>query len=165
MQLPDADFLQLLQKDFGFRLGRFLKSGKRQVFPLSLVTAEEQIRPGVVLLGNSAHTLHPVAGQGFNLAFREALVLAEVVRDAVGKGLAAGDIKVLQTYIDRIRQDQQLTIGFSDSLTTLFSSSNNLSRFSRKAGLLGIDMLSGLKTILAKQAMGMNGRKARLNHT
>lgn len=162
MKLTDHEFLERLQKDFGYRLGRLLSVGKRQCYPLSLTTAKEQIRPGLVLLGNAAHTLHPVAGQGFNLAFRDCLELAAVIQEAMSVGKNPGSIDVLDQYQQRIGRDQLTTIGFSDRLTRLFSRPGPVSRLVRKTAILGTDLFPGVKTQLTRQAMGMAGRKVSL---
>src|SRR5690606_9257987 len=114
MQASDADFLQQLQQDVGFRLGRFQKVGERQSFALSLVEAEEQYRPGLVLLGNAAHALHPVAGQGFNLALRNAMVLADTISQAHEAGDSPGALEQLQQFAAGVSADQDQTILFSD---------------------------------------------------
>lgn len=159
MQASDVDFLQRLQQDFGFRLGRFQKVGERQSFALSLVEAEEQYRPGLVLLGNAAHALHPVAGQGFNLALRNAMVLADTITQAHEAGDSPGALAQLQQFAARVSADQHQTILFSDQLTRLFSSSSHFSRLGRRLGLLSIDLLPPLKTHLTRNAMGVGGRK------
>src|SRR5690606_9123662 len=106
------------------RVGSFTRVGKRALYPLALQTAEEQIRPGLVLLGNVAHTLHPVAGQGFNLALRDTMMLAANVRDSLRQQHDPGAFTRLQQYRQAVHQDQSYTIAFSDYMTRLFSSTN-----------------------------------------
>src|SRR5690606_29792852 len=86
LSAPDGEFLQQLQERFGTRLGPFLKVGARQGYPLALERSLEQVRPGLALVGNAAHVLHPVAGQGYNLALREVLALAQHVAAAAEQG-------------------------------------------------------------------------------
>ena len=98
MALDDAAFLSQLQQRFGDRAGHFVKAGARHVYPLSLLQSREHVRPHLAILGNAAHTLHPVAGQGFNLGLRDVAVLAQVIVDGVRNGLQPGDMKLLRDY-------------------------------------------------------------------
>ena len=157
--LPEEAFLSLLQQRFGRRLGRMIKAGKRNAYPLSLSVAREQIRPGLVLLGNVAHTLHPVAGQGLNLALRDAQALAEVITAAVKSGQSPGSMAVLQRFIDQQHRDQSNTINFSHYITRLFSSNNPALVWARKSGLFSIDLVPVIKTVFTRQAMGLMDRK------
>src|SRR5690606_4466184 len=115
-QLPEQDFLNELQAAFGYRLGALRQVGVRHAYPLALVEALEQVRPHLVVLGNAAHSLHPVAGQGFNLSLRDAQSLADSLLENEAR---PGDFGVLQRYLERQRQDQALTVGFSDGVTRL----------------------------------------------
>jgi 2-octaprenyl-6-methoxyphenol hydroxylase len=160
LALGDAEFLARLQQDFGQRVGTFNRVGKRAVYPLALQVAEEQIRPGLVLLGNVAHALHPVAGQGFNLALRDTMMLAQNILESVRQGLAPGSFTRLQAYLQAVEQDQRHTIGFSDYMTRLFSSNKRLLALVRQFGMLSIDLLPPLKHRLSRQAMGLAQRKA-----
>jgi len=161
MALPDAAFLATLQQRFGYRLGRLTRVGERALYPLNLTLANEQIRPGVVLLGNVAHTLHPVAGQGLNLALRDARELAEMITEAVVSGRKAliGDYQWLQQYVQRQQRDQQQTVYFSDQVTRLFSNTNPLLALGRNLGLLGMDLMPPAKQWFSRQAMGMTDRR------
>ncbi len=161
LALPEPLFLQKLQERFGYRLGHIYKVGMRVAYPLSLSVAREQIRPGLVLLGNVAHTLHPVAGQGLNLALRDAEVLANLLATAHGEGQPLGAMAVLQGYVEAQRRDQDATIDFSDYMTRLFSSGNPALIWARKFGLFSIDLLPVLKKTFARQAMGLSGRRTR----
>ncbi len=157
--LEETAFLNLLQQRFGRRLGRITKAGKRIAYPLSLSVAREQVRPGLVLLGNVAHTLHPVAGQGLNLALRDAQALAEVIVAAADSGKSFGSMPVLQSFVDRQRNDQNNTINFSHYITRLFSSNNPALVWARKSGLFSIDLVPVIKTAFTRQAMGLVDRK------
>ncbi|MDC0598337.1 2-octaprenyl-6-methoxyphenyl hydroxylase [Gammaproteobacteria bacterium] len=163
MMLNDKEFLAKLQAAFGFRLGEFNRVGERFSYPLSLELAEEQVRFGLVLLGNVAHSLHPVAGQGFNLAFRDTMRLAEAIIKALESNVSPGAIATLQSYLSRTVEDQDITIAFSHYMTALFSSENNALIWARKFGLLNIDLLPPLKKNLARQAMGQVSKAAQLN--
>ncbi|HEY0963901.1 MAG TPA: 2-octaprenyl-6-methoxyphenyl hydroxylase [Pseudomonadales bacterium] len=162
LALDDAAFLARLQQDFGGRVGSFTRVGKRALYPLALQTADEQIRPGLVLLGNVAHTLHPVAGQGFNLALRDAMVLAANVRNSVRQQQNPGAFTRLQQYRQAVQQDQSYTIAFSDYMTRLFSSTNRSLALVRQFGMASIDLLPPLKQRFSRQAMGLGEPRVRL---
>jgi len=154
-ELSDAAFLAELQDAFGYRLGAFRQVGARHGYPLSLIEAEEQIRPHLVVLGNAAHSLHPIAGQGFNLSLRDAQALGDRL---LQEEAAPGDFAVLQRYLDGQRLDQQMTVGFSDRVTRLFSNAQPLLATGRNLGLLGLDLLPPAKRWFARQAMGLGAR-------
>ena len=153
--MDDETLLARLQERFGHRLGRFTRIGKKFCYPLTLSVAREQIRPGLVLLGNVAHTLHPVAGQGLNLALRDIDVLITTLLAAQRNGQALGEMAVLQRYLQRRDFDQRKAIAFTDYLTRLFSSNTQARVWARKFGLLSIDLLPPLRRGLAERAMGM----------
>ena len=153
--LPEEEFLSALQAEFGSRLGRFTRVGERHSYPLSLVETDEQVRHGLVLLGNVAHSLHPVAGQGFNLAFRDTMRLAAVVLAARAGGDSPGAIAPLQAYLQQTQGDQHLTALFSDTMTRLFSTDNPAAAWIRKFGLFSIDLVLPLRRAFADRAMGL----------
>ncbi|MGP0172947.1 2-octaprenyl-6-methoxyphenyl hydroxylase [Pseudomonas sp. NCHU5208] len=155
MALSERAFLDELQQAFGYRLGALRQVGQRHLYPLSLVEAREQVRPNLVVLGNAAHSLHPIAGQGYNLSLRDTLALAEVLQDG---DAPLGDFATLQRYLQRQQMDQQLTVGFSDRVTRLFSTNQPLLAAGRNLGLLGLDLLPPAKRWFARQAMGMGTR-------
>ena len=154
-QAHEAVFLGELQEAFGYRLGALQQVGARHLYPLTLIEAEEQVRSGLVVLGNAAHSLHPIAGQGYNLSLRdvEALSVALLRSDA-----ALGDLAVLQEYARRQRLDQRVTVGFSDQVTRLFGDSGRLVAAGRNLGLLGLDLMPAAKRWFARQAMGLGTR-------
>lgn len=153
--LPERDFLGELQQAFGYRLGNLCQVGTRHLYPLALVEATEQVRPHLVLLGNAAHSLHPVAGQGFNLSLRDAQTLAEVL---LAGPETPGDFATLQRYLARQDQDQARTVGFSDRVPRLFGRDESLLVAGRTLGLLGLDLLPPAKRWFARQAMGLGTR-------
>ena len=156
LQWSDERFMCQLQRQFGYRAGCFTRVGTRHSYPLKLVRVSEQVRRGVVLLGNAAHTLHPIAGQGFNLALRGALALAdEVVAQQRGGG-DLNDPAMLQRYLAAQRWDQDKTIGFSDKITRLFSNQQPALVVARNLGLLGLDLLPLAKRGFALGAMGLD---------
>lgn len=153
--LSDADFLTRLQDDFGDRAGRFVRVGQRHLYPLALTTADQAVRPGLAILGNSAHSLHPVAGQGFNLALRGVMDLAEALEQPLAKGQAAGDMAVLQAFERARAKDRDRVIRFSDGLVRLFGLDWPLAGHLRGAGLTGLNLIGPLRRGLARQAMGV----------
>ncbi|MFT5116496.1 MAG: 2-polyprenyl-6-methoxyphenol 4-hydroxylase [Kiritimatiellia bacterium] len=171
MQLSDEGFLQQLQHCFGYRADHILQVGKRQVYPLQLLQATEQVRSHLVLMGNAAHFLHPVAGQGFNLSLRDCATLASVLSSSAtlpssssGSDCASekyttytnlGDYKILKEYLSRRETDQQLTVGLTHALVNTFSSSKLSVSVLRQCGLLSLQALPRVKTQLAQQMMGM----------
>jgi 2-polyprenyl-6-methoxyphenol 4-hydroxylase len=156
LQASDEDFLDQLQLRFGYRLGRFRKVGKRFAYPLSLMQAREQIRSGIVVMGNAAHSLHPVAGQGFNLALRDVAVLTEELGAALERHEPIGALAVLQRYQDRQSSDQRLTIGFSDQMPRLFGINQPLVEIARGTGLVALDILPAAKSAFVGFASGLN---------
>ena len=133
-----------LQERFGNRLGQIQHIGERFCYPLSLSIATEQARPGLVLLGNVAHTLHPVAGQGLNLALRDAQTLVQILVEANGTTAMLGSMPVLQRYLQAQQADQDRAVNFTDYTTRLFSSNNSGKILARKFGLLAIDLVPSL---------------------
>ena len=147
--------LRELQGQFGQRLGRIKKLGEPHCFPLGLSIAKEQIRPSIVLLGNVAHTLHPVAGQGMNLALRDMEALVKSIEKGIKEGSNCGEMRVLQRYLENQSADQHQVITFTDNLVKLFSSNSMSKVMTRKLGLLSLELFPGLKKSFAKQAMGI----------
>jgi 2-octaprenyl-6-methoxyphenol hydroxylase len=160
LELSDEEKCRWLQERFGWRLGRFTRIGTCHHYPLTLTTVAEPVRPGVALVGNAAHALHPVAGQGFNLALRGLMTLVEQFRLAQEQGIGIGDLEVLGRYQSLHRQDWQQTVRFSDSLIRLFGQSMAPVAAARDAGLVGLDLLPGAKRWFARKAMGLSGRRA-----
>lgn len=155
--LPEPEFLRRLQQRFGYRLGRLLRVGERHLYPLSLTRATEQARAGIVLLGNAAHALHPVAGQGFNLSLRDVAVLAQTLEEACVRGEAPGALAVLERFVARQRADQDRTIGFSDALPRIFGSGLLPLAAARDLGLIGLDLLPAARSLLVRHATGLAG--------
>lgn len=162
MALDDATFLQALQERFGSRLGSLVRVGARRAYPLQLVRAYEHVRPRLALIGNAAHTLHPVAGQGFNLGLRDVAVLAEVLSDAAVASRDIGSLEVLQAYAQWRRRDHLKMIAFTDGLARVFSNPLAPVRALRNAGMLAVDLLPPLKHALTRHTMGLAGKLPRL---
>lgn len=153
----DANFLAELHAHFGDRVGEFLTTGKRSCFPLGLKKAPEQSpMPHVVLLGNAAQTMHPVAGQGFNLGLRDAWDMAQEILDTASGDL--GSEKMLAAYRSRRKLDREAGIKFTDGLVRLFSNDLPLAGSARAASLSALDCLPFAKKFVAKRMMfGANG--------
>lgn len=160
--LSDAAFLAQLQQAFGYRAGVLTRVGERFSYPLKLMLAREQARAGLVVLGNAAHALHPIAGQGFNLAIRGVAELADLIIARKQAGQNIGDLGALQGFVEQRQRDQQRTIRFGDSSLKLFMSSNPTLRLGRALGLQLLDLLPPARTLLARAAMGLDTPVARL---
>jgi 2-octaprenyl-6-methoxyphenol hydroxylase len=153
--LDDASFLARLQQQFGYRLGRFTEVGRRQSYPLKSVSAKPSQLPGFVLLGNAAQTLHPIAGQGFNLGLRDVAALAQQVSVTLGQGRSLNDVAFIQAYYEARKPDQQQLIAMTDGLVRLFSNDAWPCVIPRNLGLLATDLLPPLKRRLALRSMGL----------
>jgi len=133
MGMNEQDFLTTLQRAFGYRLGRFIKVGQRALFPLRQVIMPKQVAWPVVFVGNAAHTLHPVAGQGFNLGLRDVALLAQcITREGLNESM-------LQTYQQTRRHDQLAITRCTDGLIELFTSRLPGAGIARGAGLIALD--------------------------
>ncbi len=155
MALDDDAFLQSLQACFGYRADCFLGVGKRQSKPLQLVEAQEQVRSHIALLGNAAHFLHPVAGQGFNLSLRDVQAMVNVLREAHIGDRSIGAYATLKTYLEQREGDQALTTGITHALVKVFSNEQWILSVSRQLGLMGLQALPVAKQTLARQMMGV----------
>ncbi len=162
LKLNETAFLRRLQERFGYRLGRFQTIGRRVAYPLTLMHVRERVRQRLAIVGNAAHLLHPVAGQGFNLGLRDVAVLAETLHEARRNGEDPGDLTVLKRYSDARRGDYLRTTSFTDGLVRTFSNNFFPLAVARDAGLVALDILPPLKHLLARQAMGHLGRLSRL---
>ncbi len=162
MALSDDAFCARLQERFGYRAGRIERVGSRHSYPLALSVADEQVRRGLVVLGNAAHALHPIAGQGYNLALRGAVALADTLIQAREAGRPLGELQHLADFQRQVRGDQQKTIGFSDQTMKLFSNKHPLLALGRSAGLQMLDVCPLAKTVFARSAMGLDTAAPRL---
>jgi 2-octaprenyl-6-methoxyphenol hydroxylase len=152
----DEEFLQRFQAAFGKRAGRFIKTAPRFAYPLALTVAKTQALPRAVILGNAAHTLHPVAGQGFNLCLRDCLALTGRLLAAHRAGRDLGDFALLQDYEAARIDDQLNVIRFSDGIVRGFSNALPGLTLARNAGLVLFDLLPFAKQPVARYAMGLN---------
>ena len=158
IQLDDKEFLRQLQQRFGHRLGQLQKVGRRHVYPLKLVETTQVVRDRVVIVGNAAHTIHPVAGQGFNLALRDIATLSELITAAKD----AGSSDLLQAYVEQRQDDARRVYRFTDSLVKIFSNNNSPLGHLRAAGLVAVGLIPPLRHQLARQSMGLGGRASEL---
>lgn len=162
--LDEAEFRRELQAAFGYRLGRIERAGSRAVYPLTRVRSTAVTASRAVLVGNAAVSLHPVAGQGFNLALRDIAALAEMLSDAHRAEQAAdvGSPRLLAGYEAWRVGDQRRVATFTHGLVRLFGYESRPLAVTRGLGLMAFDLLPGAKKRLARQTMGLTGRLPRL---
>ena len=158
---PD-NFITRLNQQLGSRAGTALGVDYRQCFPVKKIIAAEQVRSHLLLLGNAAHSMHPVAGQGFNLSVRDMAALTELLSTAHDKGIAPGDLALLQAYVKRRKDDQGRTIALSDKLPKLFGMDDSLTMVARNLGLVTLDLLPPLREGFARFGAGLTARRAQL---
>ncbi len=149
--LPDGEFLAALQRHFGGRQGLFLHASPRKTFPLRLAYTGSQAAERVVRIGNAAQTLHPVAGQGFNIGLRDAWELADLCGDSPASEI--GGAAMLAAYARGRRSDVLGGLGFTDFLVRTFSNDFAPLRHARGLGLLALEALPPLKTFVARRMM------------
>jgi 2-octaprenyl-6-methoxyphenol hydroxylase len=155
--LPDAEFHAELEKRFGLHLGDLEVIGPRRAFPLGLFTAREFIGDRLALVGDAAHIIHPIAGQGLNMGLRDIAALAEAISDAARLGLDIGALDVLERY-QRWRRFDTMTMGVAtDGLNRLFSNSNDALRLARDVGLGLVERMPALKKVFIREAAGFTG--------
>lgn len=151
----DETFRSRLEARFGERLGRFVRVGGRHAYPLFLTRVREHVRARLALIGNAAHTVHPVAGQGFNLGLRDVAALSQILTDAAGRN--PGDSALLQRYADWRARDNRFTAGFTHSLVRVFSNDYFPLTLTRNLGLIAIDLCPPLKRRFIRLTSGLAG--------
>lgn len=154
----DQEFLDLVQQHFGWRVGRFIRAGRRASYPLTLTRADDLVAQRTVLIGNAAQSLHPVAGQGFNLALRDVAALAELLVAEDDPGAP----EVLERFAQGRALDRRGVTRFTDGLIRLFGDARPPVRLARDAGLLLFDLLPPAKRALARVSLGFGGRTPRM---
>jgi 2-octaprenyl-6-methoxyphenol hydroxylase len=162
LQLTDAEVAAKLQEYFGTRVGNFVRIGQRHAYPLGHTQIREHVRHRLAFIGNAAHTLHPVAGQGFNLGLRDVAALAQVIREALLAGQDPGDLVRLQAYAQWRRRDLIQTSLFTDSLVRIFSTDLLPLVVARNVGLFALECFAPLRKRLTRHAMGYVGRASML---
>jgi 2-octaprenyl-6-methoxyphenol hydroxylase len=160
--LPDAEFHAELERRFGLRLGEIAVVGPRRALPVGLSVARSFVADRLALIGDAAHVIHPIAGQGLNLGLRDVAALAEVIVDAVRLGLDPGAIDVLERY-QRWRRFDTMAMGIAtDGLNRLFSNRSDVLRLVRDVGLGLVDRLPALKHLFIREAAGLTGEVPKL---
>lgn len=150
----EAEFLSQLQRAFGWRLGKFTHTGQREYYPLALHRAMSPVTHRVAVVGNAAQTLHPIAGQGFNLGLRDVMSLAETLAAAHRQQQDPGSYAVLNHYQQRRQPDRAATIGITDGLVRVFANRYGPMVAGRNLGLLAMDHLPWLRNQLAERTLG-----------
>ena len=155
LALSDQHFLEKFCEHFGYRLGKILSIERKKNYPLITTIANEQIRPSLVLLGNAAHTLYPIAAQGFNLALRDIDTLSQLITKAVESNLPINSEYLLKNYVESRKADQIAIKNLIQRIETVFGLPWPAIGPIKSASLLLIDFLSPLKHRLAKRALGV----------
>lgn len=150
----DERFCRELQQAFGWRLGRITHSGARSGYPLSLTRAKRAVTHRLALVGNAAQTLHPIAGQGFNLGLRDVMSLAETVAGAADPG----EYGLLCRYQQRRSADKDATVGVTDGLVHLFANRWAPLVAGRNVGLMAMELFTPARSALAQRTLGMVAR-------
>ena len=154
LQADENSFLTRLQQQFGWRLGRFQRCGQRFAYPLTLSRAAQHVQARTVLIGNAAQTLHPIAGQGFNLGIRDVMTLANILSYAYLQQQEIGDDALLQQYENKRKADQKQMIQLTDGLLTIFANNLLPLQIGRNLGLMALAQSSMLRQYFAKPTLG-----------
>lgn len=154
----DERFCHELQKAFGWRLGHIEHAGKRSAYPLALTNALSPVSHRAVLVGNAAQTLHPIAGQGFNLGMRDVMTLAETLAGAWAEQVDVGCYPVLTRYRHRRQADKHATIGVTDGLVHLFANRWAPLVAGRNIGLMAMELFTPARDMLAQRTLGWVAR-------
>jgi 2-octaprenyl-6-methoxyphenol hydroxylase len=158
MALDDAGFLGEVDRRIGGRLGVIELDGTRQTWPLGTQLARAYVGRRLALVGDAVHGVHPIAGQGMNLGFRDVAALVEVLADAARVGLDLGDATALARYERWRRFDSFFSATAFEGLNRLFSNDITLLRSVREVGLGLVDRMPALKRMLVREAAGLTGR-------
>ena len=162
LHCADNEFLGKLHYRFGDRLGTLSKLGTRRAHPLSFVKVNRPVRSRVVIVGNAAHTVHPVAGQGFNLGLRDISALAEVLNQAKSTELDVGAQEVMDRYWQWRKRDVNRVGQFTDGLIRTFANDSLPLVLLRDTALVAFDLIPSVQRFLVKRTMGLAGRLPRL---
>lgn len=160
--LSDQDYLGVLRPRFGSFLGEVALAGARYTYPLGLSLAHEMIAPRVALVGDAAHGVHPIAGQGLNAGLRDIAALAEVIADAARRGEDIGSEAALARYQEWRRFDNTTLALATDSFNRLFSNDNPMIRMARDIGMAAVNALPALRRGFIREAAGLTGELPRL---
>jgi 2-octaprenyl-6-methoxyphenol hydroxylase len=160
--LPDDEFHAALEQRFKLELGEIKVIGPRRVHPLGFFVARSFIAERIALIGDAAHVIHPIAGQGLNMGLKDVAALAEVIVDAARLGIDHGAASVLERY-QRWRRFDTMTMGLAtDGLNRLFSNRSDALRLARDVGLGLVDRLPVLKRLFIREAAGLVGEVPKL---
>lgn len=159
---PDDEFRERLRARFGDWLGELKAPSRRRPYPLKLVEVPDPVHQRALVIGNAAHTIHPVAGQGFNLGLRDAAVLAEVLASHAAHDRDVGRAAALRTYHDWRRRDVRNTTRFTDGLIRVFANEAPVLAAGRNFALTALNHCPPAKRFLAERTMGLSGRLPRL---
>lgn len=162
LALSEREFLAALQAEFGWKLGAFTQVGMRHAYPLRLVRTPHSVSTRSVVIGNAAHTLHPIAGQGFNLGLRDVASLTDILLNAHQAGQDLGSAPVLNQYAAIQQPDQARVAGMTDGLVQVFSNNVFGLRHLRGMGLLALDRCAPLKQHFMRQMTGLNAYPSHL---
>jgi len=164
MTASDDSFTELLQQQFGFRLGRLDGLGKRSCYPLVLTQAYRLTAERSVLIGNAANGLHPIAAQGFNLGLRDVATLTDCIFDGIQQSNLDSNIeKILHRYSEWRKPDHKKLVSFTDGLVSLFGSNKRSTRILRNLSMLGFDFIPGFRNLFVRHTMGLAGKLPRLS--
>lgn len=164
LDIPEAEFALELEQAFESKLGKIESVAGRAVFPLRLFETLSYVKPRLALVGDAAHTIHPLAGQGVNLGLADVASLIEVITDALNEKKDIGDLKVLRRYERWRRADNRSMLVAMDGLKKLFGSELSVVKGLRNFGLNLTNQLTPLKNIIMQQAMGMNSTSGKSNN-
>lgn len=156
-ELDDAAFTAEVESRFGETLGALQLEGPRWSYPLSLVVTQAYSKGRVALVGDCAHGIHPIAGQGWNLALRDVAVLAEIIGERAAVGLDFGDVDALDHYSRWRRADGVALIGITDGINSLFANDISAIKMAREAGLSLVEQMTPAKQFFMRHAMGLTG--------
>jgi 2-octaprenyl-6-methoxyphenol hydroxylase len=159
LRLDDAGFTREVSRRLGDHLGSIRTVGRRWHYPLSAMLVHRYVDTRLALAGDAAHGIHPIAGQGLNLGFRDAIALADLLIEAAGTGLDMGSAALLARYQRRRRPDNILMLAMTDGLDRLFSSDSRLLRLARDVGIAAVHRTPPLKRLFMRQAMGLGLRR------
>ena len=160
--LPEREFHAELERRFGLYLGEIAVVGPRRAYPIGLWIARAFIGPRLALVGDAAHLIHPIAGQGLNMGLKDVAALAETIVDAARLGLDPGGADVLERY-QRWRRFDTIAMGVAtDGLNRLFSNESDALRIVRDVGLGVVDRLPALKSFFIREAAGVTGEVPKL---
>jgi len=157
-------YTSILEARLGNFLGKFKIIGDRHSYPLELKIADQFVDERLALVGDAAHSIHPIAGQGLNAGFKDIAVLAQVIEDAFLRGEDFGSLGVLKRYEEWRRFDSVQLAYSTDLFNKLFSNENEALRLARNVGMKILDSIPGVKQKIIKEATGLTGELPRLMH-